>query len=132
MLDEALEVLVDLWCGEPVLHRGDHYAAEDARMRPPAVQLPRIPIWVGARYGNRRPAAAARFEGLFPVQVDEPDQLAEMVAVVQEHRLTHDPYDVMIARPASEGATCQPGSTPAPRGGPLVDPSPSTPPPSAR
>ena len=37
------------------------------------------------------------------MQVDEPDQLAEMVAVVQEHRLTHDPYDVMIARPASEG-----------------------------
>ena len=103
MLDEALDVLVDLWSGEPLLHRGDHYVAEAARMAPPAVQQPRIPIWVGARYGNRRPLRrAARYEGLFPVQVDEPDQLAEMIAVVQEHRLTSDPYDVMIARPSDE------------------------------
>ena len=92
MLDEALEVLVDLWSGESVLHRGERYVAEAARMAPPAVQQPRIPIWVGARHGNRRPLRrAARYEGLFPVQVDEPDQLAEMVAVVQEHRLTSRP-----------------------------------------
>jgi alkanesulfonate monooxygenase SsuD/methylene tetrahydromethanopterin reductase-like flavin-dependent oxidoreductase (luciferase family) len=102
MLDEALEVLVDLWSGEPVLHRGEHHVAE-GRMRPTAVQEPRIPIWVGARYGNTRPLRrAARYEGLFPVQVDEPDQLAEMLGIVHEHRLTSDPYDVMIARPAGE------------------------------
>jgi alkanesulfonate monooxygenase SsuD/methylene tetrahydromethanopterin reductase-like flavin-dependent oxidoreductase (luciferase family) len=98
MLDEALDVLVELWSGEPVLHRGEHYVAEDARMRPVAVQQPRIPIWVGARHGYRRPLArAARFEGLFPIDVDHPDQLADMLAEVHGRRLAADPYDVLVA-----------------------------------
>jgi alkanesulfonate monooxygenase SsuD/methylene tetrahydromethanopterin reductase-like flavin-dependent oxidoreductase (luciferase family) len=103
MLDEELELLVELWSGEPVLHRGAHHVAEGARMRPTAVQEPRIPIWVGARHGNRRPLRrAARYEGLFPVQVDQPEQLAEMLAVVAEHRLRGGPYDVMVARPSDD------------------------------
>lgn len=105
MLDEGLDVLVELWSGESVLHRGERYVAEDARMRPPAVQQPRIPIWIGARYGFRRPLRrAARYEGLFPVNVDTPDQLAELVGLVHEERISGDPYDVMIARPAIEAA----------------------------
>jgi alkanesulfonate monooxygenase SsuD/methylene tetrahydromethanopterin reductase-like flavin-dependent oxidoreductase (luciferase family) len=103
MLDEGLDLLVELLSGESVLHRGERYVAEDARLLPTSVQQPRIPIWVGARYGNPRPLRrAARYDGLFPVQVDHPDQLAEMVDVVREHRLTADPYDVMVARPADD------------------------------
>jgi alkanesulfonate monooxygenase SsuD/methylene tetrahydromethanopterin reductase-like flavin-dependent oxidoreductase (luciferase family) len=103
MLDEGLELLVDLWSGENVLHRGDHYVAEDARLRPVAVQEPRIPIWIGARYGFQRPVRrAARYDGLFPVNVDEPGQLTELVGIANEHRITDDPFDVMIARPARE------------------------------
>jgi alkanesulfonate monooxygenase SsuD/methylene tetrahydromethanopterin reductase-like flavin-dependent oxidoreductase (luciferase family) len=103
MLDEGLELLVDLFSGENVLHRGEHYVAEDARLRPPAVQQPRVPIWIGARYGFRRPLQrAARYDGLFPVNVDEPAQLTELVGIVNEHRISDDPYDVMIARPAVE------------------------------
>jgi alkanesulfonate monooxygenase SsuD/methylene tetrahydromethanopterin reductase-like flavin-dependent oxidoreductase (luciferase family) len=98
MLDEALEVLVDLWSGEPVLHRGEHHVAEDAIMRPPAVQEPRIPIWVAARHGNRRPLRrAARYEGVFPIDVDHPDQLAELVATVNGERISTGPFDVVIA-----------------------------------
>jgi alkanesulfonate monooxygenase SsuD/methylene tetrahydromethanopterin reductase-like flavin-dependent oxidoreductase (luciferase family) len=103
MLDEGLDVLVDLLSGEGVLHRGDHFVAEGAQLRPASVQEPRIPIWVGARYGNTKPLRrAARFEGLFPVQVDGPDQLAEMLAFVNEHRISPGPYDVMIARPLED------------------------------
>ena len=133
MLDEGLELLVDLWSGDPVLHRGERFVAEGARMRPTAVQEPRVPIWIGARHGNRRPLRrAARYDGLFPVQVDHPDQLTEMLEVVHEHRISTDPYDVMIARPAVEAADAGAGSTPAPPGGPPGStPSRSTPPPSA-
>jgi hypothetical protein len=39
------------------------------------------------RYGSRKPLRrAARFQGVFPVNVREPDQLAEVVAGVAEHR----------------------------------------------
>jgi alkanesulfonate monooxygenase SsuD/methylene tetrahydromethanopterin reductase-like flavin-dependent oxidoreductase (luciferase family) len=102
MLDEALGVLVELWSGEPVLHRGEHYVAEGARMQPIAVQQPRIPIWVAARQGNPRPLRrAARYEGVFPIDLDHPDQLAELLAFVAEHRLTSAPYDVLVSPPGS-------------------------------
>jgi alkanesulfonate monooxygenase SsuD/methylene tetrahydromethanopterin reductase-like flavin-dependent oxidoreductase (luciferase family) len=103
MLDEGLELLVDLWSGENVLHRGEHYVAEDAQLRPVAVQEPRIPIWIGARHGFTRPLQrAARYEGVFPVNIARPPELAELIAAVDEHRISDSPYDVMIARPAIE------------------------------
>src|SRR3954471_3468866 len=80
MLDEGLQLLVDLWSGENVLHRGEHFVAEDARLRPVAVQEPRTPIWIGARHGFTRPLQrAARYEGLFPVNVAQPAELTEVI-----------------------------------------------------
>jgi alkanesulfonate monooxygenase SsuD/methylene tetrahydromethanopterin reductase-like flavin-dependent oxidoreductase (luciferase family) len=96
-LDEALEVLVELWRGEPVMHKGPHVTAEGVTFRPVSPQSPRVPIWVAARWSNRRPLRrAARFEGLFPIALSSPDQLAEMVGVVAEHRLTPTPFDVVV------------------------------------
>jgi alkanesulfonate monooxygenase SsuD/methylene tetrahydromethanopterin reductase-like flavin-dependent oxidoreductase (luciferase family) len=46
---------------------------------------PRIPIWLAARYPNRRPVVrAARFDGLFPIDLPGPEALEEMVAVARE------------------------------------------------
>lgn len=96
-LDEALELLVELWSGDQVMHRGDAFVAEGVRFLPRPVQEPRIPIWVAARWPNRAPLRrAARFDGVFPINLETPDQLAELVAVVAEHRLSSQPFEVAV------------------------------------
>ena len=62
LLDEGLEKLVAYWGGE---------------FQPPA----RIPIWVAGRYPNRRPVRrAARYDGLFPIDLPGPDGVAQLAA----------------------------------------------------
>ncbi|MGH2516609.1 MAG: LLM class flavin-dependent oxidoreductase, partial [Ktedonobacterales bacterium] len=64
MLDEALEVLVGLWSGEPFSYNGQFYTIRDVTLRPRPVQRPRIPIWVGGSWPNRGPIRrAARWDG---------------------------------------------------------------------
>jgi alkanesulfonate monooxygenase SsuD/methylene tetrahydromethanopterin reductase-like flavin-dependent oxidoreductase (luciferase family) len=64
MLDEALEVIDALWQGEPVHHRGGHYALDGVKLAPRPVQRPRIPVWVGGQYTMRRPRERAlRWDG---------------------------------------------------------------------
>jgi alkanesulfonate monooxygenase SsuD/methylene tetrahydromethanopterin reductase-like flavin-dependent oxidoreductase (luciferase family) len=96
LLDDGLERLLAYWGGE---------------FEPPPVQQPRIPIWVAARWPNRRPLArAARYDGVFPIDQSEPAQLAEMVADIKGS----DPFrergqtwfDVVVDNP--------PGTDPAP------------------
>jgi alkanesulfonate monooxygenase SsuD/methylene tetrahydromethanopterin reductase-like flavin-dependent oxidoreductase (luciferase family) len=108
MLDEGLDVMTGAWTGPRLTHRGDHYVVDDLSTGPYPVQQPRPPIWVGLRYGNVAPLRrAARYDGVFPVLVRTPDQLAEVVAGVQAHREADaGPFDVAI------GAV--PGTDPAP------------------
>lgn len=83
MLDESLEVLAKAWSGQPMQHRGKHYRVDGPSFQPTPRQQPGPPIWVAARYGNRAPLArAARFDGVFPIGIDEPAQLAEVVETV--------------------------------------------------
>ena len=61
MLDEGLDVMQQLWSGEPVTHRGTHYTVDGVTFAPKPLQE-HIPIWIG---GNR-PASlrrAARWDG---------------------------------------------------------------------
>ena len=86
LLDEGLDELQRHW-GE---------------FEPRPVQQPRIPVWVAARYPNRRPVRrAARWDGLFPIDLDSPDQLAELAAEVPA-----PPFDVVVTNPP--GADPQP------------------------
>jgi alkanesulfonate monooxygenase SsuD/methylene tetrahydromethanopterin reductase-like flavin-dependent oxidoreductase (luciferase family) len=76
LLDSGLERLNSLWAGE---------------FEPPPVQRPRIPVWVAARWPNRRPLRrAARWDGLFPIDLPGPDALAELVSEVRELRSEGD------------------------------------------
>ena len=107
LLDEGLERLAAYWGGE-------------FEPRPAG----RIPVWVAARWPNRKPLRrAARCDGLFPIEQESPDQLAEMVAAVAELRGTLDGFDVVVTNPAGTdpqpwadaGATwCLTGFGPAP------------------
>jgi alkanesulfonate monooxygenase SsuD/methylene tetrahydromethanopterin reductase-like flavin-dependent oxidoreductase (luciferase family) len=93
LLDDGLDKLAAYWGGE---------------FEPRPLQRPRIPVWVAARWPNKKPMRrAARWDGLFPIDHDEPEQLAEMVAYVNEQRdESAGPFDVVVTNPA--------GSDPAP------------------
>ena len=66
LLDDGLQKLAGFWGGE---------------FEPPPIQQPRIPVWVAARWPNRRPLARAeQWDGVFPIDLPGPDALAELVA----------------------------------------------------
>jgi alkanesulfonate monooxygenase SsuD/methylene tetrahydromethanopterin reductase-like flavin-dependent oxidoreductase (luciferase family) len=93
LLDDGLERLVRYWDGE---------------FEPRPIQLPRIPVWVASVWPNRRPVRrAARWDGLFPIELPGPDALAELVSEVEELR---EPgaagFDYVVTNP--------PGTDPAP------------------
>ncbi len=87
-LDEALEILVGLWSGEPFGYAGKHYRFEPMAFQPTPVQRPRIPIWVvGAWPSERSMSRALRYDGLLPywlaktsglARPETPEQLAQM------------------------------------------------------
>jgi alkanesulfonate monooxygenase SsuD/methylene tetrahydromethanopterin reductase-like flavin-dependent oxidoreductase (luciferase family) len=101
MLDEALGILAAAWSGEPVHHRGEHYTVDGIQFLPRPVQRPGVPVWVAGFPGSLRPLRrAARYDGFFPVNLEHPDQLAEIAAALaslREHRTA--PYDIAVALP---------------------------------
>jgi alkanesulfonate monooxygenase SsuD/methylene tetrahydromethanopterin reductase-like flavin-dependent oxidoreductase (luciferase family) len=98
LLDEGLERLMGYWGGE---------------FEPAPVQRPRIPVWVAARWPHRRPLRrAARFDGMFVIDLPGPEALAELVAVVREHRA-----DAGIAQPLQIVVENPPGTDIAPWAG---------------
>jgi alkanesulfonate monooxygenase SsuD/methylene tetrahydromethanopterin reductase-like flavin-dependent oxidoreductase (luciferase family) len=101
MLDEALEILAAAWSGEEVHHRGDHYVVDGMRFLPRPVQEPGIPVWVAGYYGKPRPLRrAARYQGFFPIELQHPDQLAEVAAELAGLRRDADgPFDIVVALP---------------------------------
>ena len=98
LLDEGLDLLLRLWSGEQVDHGGPAYTADGVTFGPPPVQQPRIPVWLGARYGFEAPLRrAARYDGLFPIGLESPADLTAMLAVVAAHRPPGaGPFDVAV------------------------------------
>jgi alkanesulfonate monooxygenase SsuD/methylene tetrahydromethanopterin reductase-like flavin-dependent oxidoreductase (luciferase family) len=87
LLDEGLDLLVRMWSGEQVDHRGAAHLADGVAFLPRPMQRPRIPVWLASRYPNRAPLRrAARYDGLFPIGMEEPDHLRELLDVVAGHR----------------------------------------------
>jgi hypothetical protein len=73
MLDEGLGLLDETLRGRELDHHGTHYTARSKPFTPTPVQLPRIPIWIGARWRDPFPEKtprpyrrAASWDGLFP------------------------------------------------------------------
>jgi alkanesulfonate monooxygenase SsuD/methylene tetrahydromethanopterin reductase-like flavin-dependent oxidoreductase (luciferase family) len=88
MLDEALEILPSAWSREPVNHRGEHFRVDGMRFLPRPVQRPGVPVWVAGFYGRTKPLRrAARHQGFSPINLEHPDQLAEIVADLATRRI---------------------------------------------
>ena len=101
MVDESLAILVAARSGETVHHHDEHYTVAGIQFLPRPVQQPGVPVWLGAFPGRVKPLRrAARYDGLVPVNLDHPDQLAEMVAVITELREESTaPYDIAVGLP---------------------------------
>jgi alkanesulfonate monooxygenase SsuD/methylene tetrahydromethanopterin reductase-like flavin-dependent oxidoreductase (luciferase family) len=94
LLDNGLTRLSELWAGE---------------FEPVPVQRPRIPIWVASRWPNRRPLRrAARWDGLFPIELPGPDELGVLAQEVRELRDSagvqpnRGAFDLVVEIPAGE------------------------------
>ena len=101
MLDEALDVITQLWSGEPVEHVGTHYRVEGARFRPTPCQQPRIPVWVGGIWPHRKPMRrAAKWDGVIPLfdirdDASDLEPLRACLAYIQAYRSSDAPFDVV-------------------------------------
>ena len=85
LLDEGLAQLVRYWDGE---------------FEPRPVQQPRIPIWLAARWPNRKPVRRAlQWDGLFPIDLPGPEALEELTAEVRAAR-PRDDFDIVVTNPA--------------------------------
>jgi ATP synthase F1 epsilon subunit len=102
MLDEGLDLITQLWSGEPVSYQGQHYTAKAAALRPTPLQQPRVPVWIGgeSRAAFRR---AARWDGWMIGTVDEngqvtrpPERIARQTATLRSLRTAAGPFDVAV------------------------------------
>jgi alkanesulfonate monooxygenase SsuD/methylene tetrahydromethanopterin reductase-like flavin-dependent oxidoreductase (luciferase family) len=101
LLDQGLSRLTELWSGE---------------FQPLPLQRPRIPIWVAANWPHRRPVRrAARWDGLFPIDLPGAHELAELAQEIEESRRgrSEGPFDlaVEIAPGADPGPWRDAGAT---------------------
>jgi alkanesulfonate monooxygenase SsuD/methylene tetrahydromethanopterin reductase-like flavin-dependent oxidoreductase (luciferase family) len=81
LLDEGLERLSAYWAGE---------------FEPRPLQQPRIPVWVAARWPNRRPLRrAARWDGFFPIDLPGPEAFAEYAAELDDLRGSRDGFELI-------------------------------------
>jgi alkanesulfonate monooxygenase SsuD/methylene tetrahydromethanopterin reductase-like flavin-dependent oxidoreductase (luciferase family) len=103
-MDEGLDVLAGLWTGESFSFHGKHYRVSNAKLLPKPLQSPRIPVWIGGYWPNRKPfRRAARWDGLYPGTEKangEPltlEDFKEAVAYVRAHREPSSPFDIAVA-----------------------------------
>jgi len=101
MLDEALEVLVGLWSGEPFSYQGGYYQVEQVTFLPRPIQDPRIPIWVGGAWPLKGPVErAARWDGacLYKQKTHYmlPEDIRSLKDFVASRRDPYEPYDIVV------------------------------------
>ena len=100
MLDESLVIIDRLWSGESVTFTGQHHRIDDVVFLPRPVQRPRPPVWVAGRWPYKRPLRrAARWDGLFLIDQETPDELAEAVGFVAGARGGLEDFAVVVNQP---------------------------------
>ncbi|MBO19534.1 MAG: LLM class F420-dependent oxidoreductase [Chloroflexi bacterium] len=79
--DECLEVVRNLWTGEPVTFSGRHFDLTDAMINPTPVQQPNPPIWVSGRRDAAMSRAARFGDGWMPYFYD-PERYRDSVGKI--------------------------------------------------
>jgi alkanesulfonate monooxygenase SsuD/methylene tetrahydromethanopterin reductase-like flavin-dependent oxidoreductase (luciferase family) len=101
-LDEGLEILAGLWSGEPFEHHGQAYRVEKTTFRPPSLQQPRIPVWVGGFWPAKAPfRRAARWDGVIPLKQGgdgllTPQDVVEVRDFIRQQRTSDAPFDIAV------------------------------------
>ncbi|HEX6290969.1 MAG TPA: LLM class flavin-dependent oxidoreductase [Herpetosiphonaceae bacterium] len=104
-MDEALEILVGLWSGQPFSYQGTHYQVQEMTFLPTPIQSPRIPIWVvGAWPRPKSMQRVLRWDGLLPTMINPdgsfkaptPTDIREMKAFIDERRTATTPFDIIM------------------------------------
>jgi alkanesulfonate monooxygenase SsuD/methylene tetrahydromethanopterin reductase-like flavin-dependent oxidoreductase (luciferase family) len=92
LLDDGLERLTSYWGGD---------------FQPRPVQRPRIPVWAAARWPHRRPVRrAARWDGLFPIELPGPEALTVLAEEVHALRVPGDgEFDLIVDIPPGSDVT---------------------------
>ncbi len=111
LLDEGLEILTNLWHGQPFSHHGKHYQVNvdettiATPMPPPPVQQPRIPIWVvGAWPRMKSMQRVLRYDGLLPFKPNgdgtwaelKPDDIRAMKEWLDRNRAATTEFDIIM------------------------------------
>ncbi|GHO49460.1 LLM class flavin-dependent oxidoreductase [Ktedonospora formicarum] len=107
ILDEALDIIVGLWSGEPFSYQGHYFQVHEMTFLPTPVQKPRIPILVGGGWPLRGPSLrAARYEGccLYKHPPGEntdwtPEEVRELRDFMESHRSEQQretPYEIKL------------------------------------
>ena len=90
LLDDGLDQLVRYW---------------DGGFEPRPLQQPRIPVWLAARWPNRRPVRRAlKWDGLFPIDLPGPEALAELTQEVRAER-PDDGFEIVVTNPVGTDLT---------------------------
>jgi alkanesulfonate monooxygenase SsuD/methylene tetrahydromethanopterin reductase-like flavin-dependent oxidoreductase (luciferase family) len=101
-LDEALDVIVGLWTGEPFQYDGKYFQVKEVQFVPRPLQTPRIPIWVGGGWPLQGPSQrAARWDGsrLYKHQAGSmmPEDIRALQAFVKQKRGSLEGYDIVVS-----------------------------------
>lgn len=105
ILDEALDVLVGLWSGQPFSYHGEYYRVNEVTLSPRPIQTPRIPIWVGGGWPLKGPTRrAARWDGSCmykhtyggPWEDWASDDVRSLKAFIDRQRTASTPFDIAL------------------------------------
>jgi alkanesulfonate monooxygenase SsuD/methylene tetrahydromethanopterin reductase-like flavin-dependent oxidoreductase (luciferase family) len=108
ILDEALDVIVGLWSGEPFSYVGRYFQVHEMTFLPTPVQQPRIPILVGGGWPLTGPSLrAARYDGCCLYKHHKPgewsdwtaDEVLALKAFIESHRDVGQqgtPYEIKL------------------------------------
>lgn len=115
-LDEALQMLNELWSGEETSFTGEHYQLTEIQFHPTPVQQPRIPIWLAGIWPGTKPfQRAAKWDGIFPMYRGDgefpAEEIANMRAYIQEFRTSDAPFDIVIVTRSHKPGSTNPAPT---------------------